>query len=152
MLPFQFRRPTSGALISQWYLRKACSDQTIDLVDTNNSLFTNDTGFWSLAYATFDNGKLKFTGASSLEKYGILTPGKYYDVEIIVNELSVGYSVEVTTNSAVIMNINATGTYKVKYLAAGSDTDFFILQTSGGSGSPQYITFEYKIFHLVFKV
>ncbi|MFZ1593127.1 MAG: hypothetical protein WAT27_13635 [Chitinophagales bacterium] len=143
MLPFQFRRPTSGALISQWYLRKACNDQTIDLVDTNNSLFTNDTGFWALSNAIFDNGKLKFTGASMVEKLFILTAGKYYEFEIVVNELSVGYSVEVITNSTVLMNINATGTYKVKYLAMPGDSDFTILQTAGGSGSPQYMTFEY---------
>lgn len=142
LLPFQFKRPASGHLINKWFLRKACNEPTTNLIDSNNSLFTNDTGFWTKSNASFVNGKLKFLGSANIEKLFILTGGKYYDIEIVVSELSLGYSVEVITNTSIIFNINATGTYKVRYLAVIGDSDFYIVTTAGGSGSPQYITFE----------
>jgi len=142
LLPFQFKRPASGHFINEWFLRKACTEPTNNLIDSNNSLFTNDTGFWTLSNASFTNGKLKLLGSAVIEKLFILTGGNYYDIEIVVSELSLGYSVEVVTNTGIILNINATGTYKVKYLAAIVDSHFYIVTTAGGSGSPQYMTFE----------
>lgn len=142
LLPFQFKRPASGYIINKWFLRKACNEPTTNLIDSNNSLFTNDTGYWTKSNASFVNGKLKFLGSANIEKLFVLTAAKYYDIEIIVSEISPGYTVDVLTNSGVITTINATGTYKVKYLAVTGDSDFVIITTALGSGSPQYMIFE----------
>jgi hypothetical protein len=134
LLPFQFKRPASGYLINKWFLRKACTEPTTNLIDSNNSLFTNDTGYWTKTGAGFVNGKLSIIGSSSsIQRSSILTPGKYYDIEIVVSSLSNGYEVEVSTNSGVIQTIDSTGTFKIKYLALTGDSFFKIETTSGGA-------------------
>jgi hypothetical protein len=134
LLPFQFKRPASGHFINKWFLRKACTEPTNNLIDSNNSLFTNDTGYWTKTGAGFVNGKLSIIGSSSsIQRSSILTPGKYYDIEIVVSSLSNGYEVEVSTNSGVIQTIDSTGTFKIKYLALTGDSFFKIETTSGGA-------------------
>ena len=142
LLPFQFKRPASGHFINKWFLRKACTEPTNNLIDSNNSLFTNDTGFWTKTFHSgFVNGKLSIIGSSSsIQRSSILTPGKYYDIEIVVSSLSNGYEVEVSTNSGVIQTIDSTGTFKIKYLALTGDS-FFKIKTSSG-GAFEFMVFE----------
>lgn len=143
LLPFQFRRPKSGYPISGWFLRKQCVNPTEELLDSRDSLFTYDTGFWALTRFTFVNGKLRARGGalgSNVSKAGIFTVSKYYDVTIVVNEFvkEVGSTFAVTYDIAGsgVVAITGTGTIKLKILATSTD---FAIYSIGGTANDRIL-------------
>lgn len=130
LLPFQFRRPKSGYFINKWFLRKVCEHVSVPLLNNNDSLFTLNSGYWNLINFDIINGKLKSTATTGqVEKASLFTPGKYYEIKIIMNENTVNYYANVSTNSGILFEINSTGTYTHRFLAGAGVTDF-IIETS----------------------
>lgn len=145
LLPFQFKRPKSPYLIDNWFLRKQCVDPTVSLLNSNDSLFTIDTTYWSKSHFSFINGKIKATGggaASNFRKLGALTIGKYYDITIVVNEfvkaLASSFAVTYDIGGSGVTPITSTGTITFKILATTTD---FTIDGVGGT-SVDYIVIE----------
>jgi len=147
LLPFQFRRNKSGYAINKWFLRKACTDAKTAMIDTNNSLFTLDTGYWNKSNFSFVNGKLKSsTTYSSLAKIGIFNDTETYYIKIVVNEIkSSSFTILADTASRNIATITAPGTYTFEFTADLTDEDF-TLSSSFGSGSEYVIVEEIQIY------
>lgn len=143
LLPFQFRRPKSPDLISRWFLRKECQDPMIGLLNTNDSLFTIDAGFWYKVSFSIINGKAKSTGpAGQLKTVGIFQDTEYYDVKIIVSELSVtaAFTITAESNGLVLATITEPGTYYYKFLANATTQDFEIVTSF--SNTDDYVIIE----------
>lgn len=131
LLPFQFRRNKSPYQISRWFLRKECQDPMQPLIDTNNSLFTLDSGFWTMTDFYFNNSKLKSTKTvltSTIFNSTILDTGNTYSVKIVVNEIKKTgtFSLTVKTGATTLATITQVGTYDIKF-TSGASTDITII-------------------------
>lgn len=141
VLPFQFRRDKSGYGISKWFLRKECEDPALPLFNNNDSLFTIDTAFWSKTAYVISDGKIKGTGPTAeLTRNGVFTPGKYYDIKVVVNECIIGFNATVQTNTGIKFGITTTGTFTTRFLAGVGETDLEIVTSVAGASD--YIVIE----------
>lgn len=142
LLPFQFKRPKSGYVIDRWFLRKECQLPFTPMLNANDSSFTIDTGYWTKSNIIFLNGKLKASGAScSLQKLLFFTPGKSYEIKIVVSEIKITTTFTGSLNSNVTTNIisfSTVGTHTTIYNAAVGDTDF-LLNLAFGTGTDHAI-------------
>jgi hypothetical protein len=133
LLPFQLRRDASPLLISKWFLRRACNEPYSDILNTNDSLFTLDSGYWTKENFTIANGKAKSTitipsPGGALRKTGCLTTGKTYKVKLVINEISGGI-VYFVTNETLNTNLHSytsVGTYEITFTAIGTDDGVYI--------------------------
>lgn len=144
LLPFQFRRPKSGYAITKWLLRKECDSIYTPLLNSNDSLFTLDSGYWSIAPFNISDGKAKFSGglpASTTWKSGIFTVGKYYMIKIVVSDFvkfNALFSFKLYYKTANKFDITGPGTYYTSFIA--DSTDLVSVATIGNSSDK--ITFE----------
>jgi hypothetical protein len=150
MLPFQFRRPASGYLISKWFLRKSCDNTYEPMLNSNDSLFTLDSGFWDITgSAEISNGKLRSNTSSSgaeIEASSIFTIGKKYTIKIIVSEYFNLGLLNLTANYASgDFSLNGTGTYTFNIVATGTA---FIIEALNLTGS-NFVIDSVQIFEVV---
>lgn len=143
LLPFQFRRPKSGYPIDKWILRKQCDDIYSPLFNTNDSLFTLNTGYWSAAPFTIANGKANFLGgpAASTVWKTLFTIGKYYIIKVVVSEfvkITPTFSFKLYYKTANKFDITEPGTYYISFLA--NTTDLVSVATLGTTSD--IITFD----------
>lgn len=143
LLPFQFRRPKSGYPISKWTLRKECENVTTPLFNTNDSLFTLDSGYWSAAPITIGNGKANFVGGSPASTVWktLFTVGKYYLIKIVVSEyekVTPTFSFKMYYKTAKKFDITGPGTYYTAFIA--DSTNLVSVATTGASSDK--ITFD----------
>jgi len=145
LLPFQIKRPRSGYQLSRWFLRSACNEPFKNILNTNDSNFTYNTGFWSSLQYQFINGKMRASasfGTGYIKNLTALTIGKLYEVKIIVSEyrqfIGSSFDVVISNNSVVSQTITSIGTYTAKFTATATD----IQVSSTSSNSTNYAIIE----------
>lgn len=144
LLPFQYRRNKSGYPISKWFLRRECDSIYTSLLNSNDSLFTLDSGYWSTAPFNITGGKAEFSGglpASTTWKSGIFTAGKYYMIKVVVSDfvkVNALFSFKLFYKTAKKFDITGPGTYYASFIA--DSTDLVSVATIGSSSDK--ITFE----------
>ena len=141
LLPFQFIRDSSGYLIDQWLLRRACDAAEPKLLTDENSKWYGDyENYWTLDGDFHVYCKILRSGMTdgdTVTRLNLLTIGKSYRLTFSIADLSLTAGSDLYLkffegSNIIINNVNDLGYYEAEFTATTTDFHFDVHQTTSG--------------------